>query len=142
MSIRQFFVSYLSTALVFLALDAVWLTVMADRLYRPAIGSMMLDRFAPAPAVIFYVIYVVGVVVFAVAPSLVTGRWTTALALGALLGLMAYATYDLTNQATLKNWSWTVTIADLCWGTFVTAVSAAAGSKITSAILGTAAARS
>ncbi len=142
MSIRQFFVSYLSTALVFLALDAVWLTVMADRLYRPAIGSIMLEQFALAPAVIFYVIYIVGVVVFAVAPSLVTGRWTTALALGALLGLMAYATYDLTNQATLKNWSWTVTIADLCWGTFVTAVSAAAASKITSAILGTAASRS
>lgn len=142
MSIRQFFVSYLSTALVFLVLDAIWLTVMADRLYRPALGSIMLERFAPAPAVIFYLIYMVGVVVFAVAPSLVTGRWTTALALGALLGLMAYATYDLTNQATLKNWSWTVTIADLCWGTFVTAISAAAGSKITSSLLGNVAARS
>ncbi|MGJ7578716.1 DUF2177 family protein [Variovorax sp. RHLX14] len=141
MSIRHFFVSYLSTALVFLVLDAVWLTVMADRLYRPALGSIMLERFSPAPAVIFYVIYMVGVVVFAVAPSLVSGRWTTALALGALLGLMAYATYDLTNQATLKNWSWTVTIADLCWGTFVTAVAAAAGSKITSSVVGSMAAR-
>ena len=142
MSTLQFFASYLSTALVFLVLDAVWLTVMADRLYRPALGNIMLERFSPAPAVIFYVIYMVGVVVFAVAPSLVTGRWTTALALGALLGLMAYATYDLTNQATLKNWPWKVTIADLCWGTFVTAVSAAAGSRITSAIVGTAASRS
>ena len=141
MSVRHFFVSYLSTALVFLVLDAIWLTVMADRLYRPALGSIMLERFALAPAVIFYVIYMVGVVVFAVAPSLVTGRWTTALALGALLGLMAYATYDLTNQATLKNWSWTVTIADLCWGTFVTAISAAAGSKITSALTGSIVAR-
>lgn len=141
MSTRQFFVSYLSTALVFLVLDAIWLTVMADRLYRPALGSMMLEKFAPAPAVMFYLIYMTGVVIFAVAPSLVSGRWTTALSLGALLGLMAYATYDLTNQATLKNWSWTVTIADLCWGTFVTAGSAAAGSKITSAITGTVAAR-
>lgn len=141
MSTRQFFVSYLSTALVFLVLDAIWLTMMADRLYRPALGNIMLERFAPAPAVLFYLIYMTGVVIFAVAPSLVSGRWTTALSLGALLGLMAYATYDLTNQATLKNWSWTVTIADLCWGTFVTAVSAAAGSKITSAITGSVAAR-
>jgi uncharacterized membrane protein len=141
MSVRQFLVAYLATALVFLVLDAAWLTTMADRLYRPALGSIMLDRFSPAPAVLFYLIYMVGIVVFAVAPSLVTGRWTTALSLGALLGLMAYATYDLTNQATLKNWSWTVTIADLCWGTFVTAVSAAAGSRITSAVTGAAAAR-
>jgi uncharacterized membrane protein len=66
-----------------------------------------------------------------VSPALGSGRWLTALGLGALLGLMAYATYDLTNQATLKDWSWTVTIADLCWGTFVTAVAAAVAARIT-----------
>jgi uncharacterized membrane protein len=96
----------------------------------------MLERFALAPAVAFYLIYIAGVVVFAVSPALQSGRWTTALGYGALLGLMAYATYDLTNQATLKDWSWTVTIADLCWGTFVTAVSAAAAARITMAITG------
>jgi len=79
---------------------------------------------------------VAGAVVFAVMPALASGRWTTALGLGALLGLLAYATYDLTNQATLKDWSWTVTIADLCWGTFVTAVSAAAAARITMAFGG------
>ena len=133
MSIRQISIAYVSTAVVFLALDAVWLGTMADRLYRPAIGHLMSDRFSLAPAVLFYLLYVAGVVVFAVMPALASGRWTTALGLGALLGLLAYATYDLTNQATLKNWSWTVTIADLCWGTFVTAVSAAAAARITMA---------
>ncbi|MCU4121452.1 DUF2177 family protein [Variovorax sp. N23] len=134
MSIRQYAIAYVATAVVFLALDAVWLGTMADRLYRPAMGSIMLERFALAPAAAFYLIYIVGVVVFAVAPALQSGRWTTALGYGAMLGLMAYATYDLTNQATLKDWSWTVTIADLCWGTFVTAVSAAAAARITMAI--------
>lgn len=134
MSIRQYAIAYVSTAVVFLALDAVWLGTMADRLYRPAMGSIMLERFALAPAVAFYLIYIAGVVVFAVAPALQSGRWTTALGYGAMLGLLAYATYDLTNQATLKDWSWTVTIADLCWGTFVTAVSAAAAARLTMAI--------
>ena len=136
MSLRQFAIAYAASAVVFLVLDAIWLTVMADRLYRPAIGHLMLERFAIGPAVAFYAIYLAGVVVFAVSPALASGRWLTALGLGALLGLMAYATYDLTNQATLKDWSWTVTIADLCWGAFVTAVSAAAAARITMAFGG------
>jgi uncharacterized membrane protein len=131
MSLRQFAIAYAAAAVVFLVLDAIWLTLMADRLYRPAIGHLMLERFALAPAAAFYAIYLAGVVVFAVSPALGSGRWLTALGLGALLGLMAYATYDLTNQATLKDWSWTVTIADLCWGTFVTAVAAAVAARIT-----------
>jgi uncharacterized membrane protein len=91
----------------------------------------MLDRFELAPAAVFYAIYVVGIVVFAVAPALSSGRWTTAAGMGALLGLVAYATYDLTNQATLRDWPLSVTIADLCWGTFVTAVAASAGCAAT-----------
>ena len=131
MSFRQSVIAYVATAVVFLALDAVWLTTMADRLYRPALGHLMLQQFAIGPALAFYAIYFTGVVVFAVAPALATGRWQLALGRGALLGLVAYATYDLTNQATLKDWSWHVTLADLVWGTLVTAVSAAAAFGIT-----------
>ena len=131
MSFRQSVIAYVATAVVFLALDAVWLTTMADRLYRPALGHLMLQQFAIGPALAFYAIYFTGVVVFAVAPALATGRWQQALGRGALLGLVAYATYDLTNQATLKDWSWHVTLADLVWGTLVTAVSAAAAFVIT-----------
>jgi len=126
MSTKQIAIAYFATALVFLALDAAWLTTMADRLYRPALGRLLLEKFEMAPAVLFYVLYVAGIVVFAVAPGLESGRWSTSLKLGALLGLIAYATYDLTNQATLRDWPWRVTVIDLCWGTFVTGTAAAA----------------
>ena len=124
--IREFAIAYGVVAVVFLALDSVWLTLMAERLYRPAIGHLMQQGFSFAPAAVFYVLYVAGVVVFAVRPALQSGSAWQALGWGALLGLIAYATYDLTNQATLKDWPWHLTVADLCWGAFATAVSAAA----------------
>jgi len=130
-SLKSALVGYSVTAVVFLALDAAWLTTMADRLYRPALGRLMLDRFEVLPAVAFYAVYLVGVLVFAVLPGLESRRTTTALGLGALLGFVAYATYDLTNQATLRDWPWRVTIADLCWGTLVTGVAAAVGCRVT-----------
>jgi uncharacterized membrane protein len=128
---RHHVIAYVASAVVFLALDAVWLASMADRLYRPALGRLMLDRFALAPAAIFYALYMIGVVAFAIAPALEGGRWTTALGLGALLGLVSYGTYDLTNQATLRDWPWRVTLADLCWGTFATGIAAAIGCAVT-----------
>jgi len=136
MSIRQFFIAYGSTALVFLALDAVWLTTMAERFYRPAIGHLMMDKPAFGPAIVFYLMYLVGVVVFAVAPALASQRWQTALGLGALLGLLCYATYDLTNQATLRDWPLRVTLVDLAWGAFVTAAAAWAGWRVAMAFGG------
>ena len=135
MNVKPVLIAYAVTALVFLALDAIWLTTMADRLYRPALGRLMLDRFELAPAVAFYAVYLVGVVVFAVMPGLERRRATTALGLGALLGLVAYATYDLTNQATLRDWPWRVTLADLCWGTLVTGVAAAVGCRVTISLI-------
>ena len=124
MTAKQTAIAYLASAIVFLVLDAAWLTTMADRLYRPALGRLLLDRFELAPAALFYALYVIGIVVFAVAPGLASGRWTTSHGLGALLGLIAYATYDLTNQATLRNWPWSVTLADLAWGTVATGLAA------------------
>jgi len=134
MSLRQFAIAYVASAVVFLVLDAIWLTLMADRLYRPALGHLMLERFALGPAAAFYAIYLAGVVVFAVSPALGSGRWLTALGLGALLGLMAYATYDLTNQATLRTWSMRVSIADIAWGACATALAAVAAFAVTRAI--------
>lgn len=120
--------AYLGAGLAIAALDAVWLTFAAGQLYRPNLpGLMMPEGFRLAPAVLFYLIYVFGVVVFAVAPAVRNGRWTSASTYGALLGFVCYATYDLTNQATLIVWSTTVTVADLAWGTFLTAVGATAG---------------
>ena len=124
---RSYSIAYIATGLVFLAIDAIWLTVAAQRLYRPLMGEMLLENFRVVPAILFYVIYIGGIVVFAVAPAFTTDRWTTATLYGALLGLLAYATYDLTNQATLRNWPVIVTIIDLSWGTFLTALAATIG---------------
>ena len=120
-------IAYIATGVAFLGIDAVWLSFAADRVYRPQIGPLMLEKFSLPPAALFYLIYIGGIVFFAVAPAVASGRWTVALVRGAALGLVAYATYDLTNQATLKGWSTTVTIADLCWGTFVTGAAASVG---------------
>jgi len=124
---RIWIIGSLATALAFLGCDAVWLGQMAGRLYRPRLGALMRDDFALMPAVAFYVIYIAGIMVFAVAPARASGLWTTALFRGAGLGLVAYATYDLTNQATLRGWPLVVTIADLCWGTVLTGVAATVG---------------
>jgi uncharacterized membrane protein len=122
--------SYVATALAFLACDAVWLGLMATRLYRPRLGPLLRDDFALWPAAAFYLIYIAGILSFAIAPAFDSGRWTTALGRGALLGLVAYATYDLTNQATLRGWSSLVTIADLCWGSALTGVAATIGFSV------------
>jgi uncharacterized membrane protein len=119
-------VAYVATLVGFLALDSVWLTVMGNALYRPVMGDMMLDGFRPAPAILFYLIYIGTLVYFVVKPGLAQDVLPT-LINGALFGLACYATYDLTNQATLKNWSTTLTLADLCWG----AIGASVGRAVT-----------
>ena len=123
-TMRHFVVAFVAAAIVFLALDAAWLTMMASLLYRPAIGHVMRADFDVLAAAAFYVIYLAGVVVFVVRPA-ADGR--TALWRGGFFGLVCYATYDLTNQATVVSWPWHVTIIDLAWGTVVTAAGAWAG---------------
>lgn len=132
---RPYAIAYGFAALVFVVLDAIWLTVMSDRLYRPALGHLMAQQVDWPAALLFYPSYLAGVIYFAVAPALAAQRARDALVRGALLGLLAYATYDLTNQATLQGWPWHVTLVDLVWGTFVTgaaAWAAAAGAIATS----------
>lgn len=124
---KLYLTAYFATGIAFLILDAIWLTQTANTLYRPLIGDMLAEKFRLAPAIAFYLIYLLGILIFAVHPALQSGRWTQALIYGALFGFFAYATYDLTNQATLKTWSTLVTLADLAWGTTVTASSAVAG---------------
>jgi len=125
--LRTFGVAFVAAAAVFLLLDAVWLTTMSSRLYRPAIGHVMRADFDTLAAAAFYAIYLTGLVVFVVRPA-TDGRM--ALARGALFGLVCYATYDLTNQATIVRWPWHITIIDLAWGAFVSAVSAWAGYRV------------
>jgi len=121
-------------ALIFLAMDAVWLTLMAPRLYRPEIGMLLRSSFDVLPALLFYVLYVSGMVVFAVGPALAAGRPLAAGWRGAMLGLVSYGAYDLTNQATLQGWSWRVTLADLAWGSLATGAAAVLASQATLAV--------
>ena len=120
-------IAWLGTALAFLVADAIWLTQVGPKLYRPLIGELLSDRLNVPAAAAFYLIYVSGITYFAVAPALQSGSLTRALVSGALLGLVAYATYDLTNQATLKVWDIRVTLADMAWGAFASALAASAG---------------
>jgi uncharacterized membrane protein len=124
--IRAALIAYVGAALVFCALDAGWLTLTGASLYRPILAPMLTDTPRLVPAVLFYAIYLAGVVLFAVTPAVRARHWPTAAALGAALGLVAYATYDLTNQATLKLWSTEITLLDLSWGVVVTAIAATA----------------
>ncbi|MFK3690193.1 DUF2177 family protein [Agrobacterium tumefaciens] len=133
---KTYIAAYVLTLVAFLVIDFIWLSTMASRLYRPAIGELLADNFRAAPAIIFYLIYAAGLTFLAVRPALLSGEWTSALLYGAVVGFMAYATYDLTNQATLKTWPTTLTIADLVWGTFVSAAAATIGYLVTVRLLG------
>jgi uncharacterized membrane protein len=119
--------AYGASLIAFLVLDAIWLSQMAQILYRASLGDMLLEKFRPGPAVCFYLIYLLGVVSFAVLPALRQDSLLVALGSGALFGFCAYATYDLTNFATLRNWSMVVTLVDLAWGTLATALAATIG---------------
>ncbi|MQT11954.1 DUF2177 family protein [Segnochrobactrum spirostomi] len=121
---RQAIMIYATGLVSFVALDAVWLGLMVPRLYKPALGDLVAQPFQPLPAVAFYLIYGVGLAVFAITPALSAGKLTTAFFFGALFGLVAYATYDLTNQATLRGWPAIITVVDLAWGTFGSALAA------------------
>jgi uncharacterized membrane protein len=119
--------AYLGAGLVLTGLDAVWIGLTGPTLYRPALHAILMTGFRPVPAVLFYLVYLAGVTVLAIGPAMKNGRWTGAAWRGALLGLVAYATYDLTNQATLMVWSTRVTLLDLAWGVTLTTCGASAG---------------
>jgi uncharacterized membrane protein len=131
---RALAASYLAAALVMGVLDFLWLRATVDPIYQRALGAVLAEK-PNMPAVIgFYLVYLAGVVVFAVRPALADGDWKTALCMGALFGFFAYATYDLTNLATLKVWSLKVALVDMAWGTFLTALTAAAGAAAALAV--------
>ena len=123
----KYVAAYLGAGLTFAAIDFVWLTTMTDRLYKPVLGPIMADKPDMKAAVAFYLISIAGTVFLAIAPALKEGNWTRAAINGAVLGFVAYATYDLTNQATLAVWQTRLTIIDLIWGTTLTMLSATGG---------------
>ena len=116
MTTKQMFVIYLITLAVFFLIDMVWLGVVAKGFYRRHLGTMLSPKVNWAAAILFYLLFIFGLLVFVIKPALISGEPLKALFLGALLGLISYATYDLSNLATLKDWPLIVTIVDLIWG--------------------------
>lgn len=122
----QYLYVYLLSVPVFFAIDMVWLGLVAPRFYRAQIGHLLSGTVNWVPAILFYLLFLVGLLVFAVAPALHSGAWTDALVYGGLFGFFTYMTYDLTNFATMKDWPLLVTVVDLIWGTVLSGAVATA----------------
>jgi uncharacterized membrane protein len=120
-------VCYVAMLVIYVVVDAAWLSVMAKLLYRPALGDILLPGLKWPPALIFYLIYPIGALALAVLPALRQGNLAAAVINGALFGAIAYATYDLTNFATLRNWTLQITLIDIFYGAVATALASAAG---------------
>jgi len=120
-------IACITTAVVFLGLDAIWLKTFIGPFFRERIGHMMRDDPKIGVAAGFYFIYALGIVYFAVVPALDAGFVTPALINGAFLGLLGYGTYEATSMSIMKDWRWSMLIVDILWGMAVSAVSAAAG---------------
>ncbi|MGY4492754.1 DUF2177 family protein [Pseudomonas sp. TE3610] len=128
---KKALIAYVSTLLVILILDALWLGVLMSPTYKQMLGSLMRDKPLLGPAAGFYLLYALGVVVFAVWPGVNAGSVWRGLGLGAMLGLIAYGTYDLTNWATIVAWPPLLVFIDMAWGVVVSALAAAVGVWVT-----------
>jgi uncharacterized membrane protein len=122
--VNRYAVLYLATLIVLIPIDFLFLGVIAKDLFASEVGDM-LGEIKPAPAILFYLLYAAGILIFVSGPAGAT--WQTTLLYGALFGLFCYATFELTSLSLLKHWTWTVVVVDVCWGAFVTAVASTAG---------------
>lgn len=127
MSIGKIALLYAACVVAFFAIDFVWLSTMTSRFYQPRLGHLLAEQPRLGVAAGFYLLYVIGVVALAVIPGLKEGAPLEAIWRGALFGLLAYATYDLTNLATLRGWPVDLTLIDLVWGTVLTGSVSAVG---------------
>mgnify|MGYP003383697126 CR=1 FL=1 len=123
-------VRYLVTTGIFLAIDIVWLALIAPKLYKANIGHLMAEKPNLLAAGVFYLLYIAALLFFVIDPALIKGSVWQAVWTGAFLGLTMYATYDLTNLATLKDWPLKITAIDLAWGTFITAATSGIATRI------------
>jgi uncharacterized membrane protein len=130
----KYLIYYLTTLVVCVAVDFVWLSTTTSRLYRPVMGDMLAAKPNLTAAAAFYLLYAAGVTIFVGAPALKAGNWTEATLTGALFGLFCYMTYDLTNQATLRSWAIQLTLADIAWGMVLTALAGTVAFFVTRAV--------
>lgn len=131
MAYTKMMISFLLTTLVFFVVDMIWLGLIAKNIYKKYLGALLSDTVNWAAAIIFYLLFIVGIFIFVIYPSIEKQSPGKALILGAMFGLITYATYDLTNYATLKGFPLNVVIIDLIWGTVLTTVVSISGYYIT-----------
>lgn len=127
LSFAKLLLSYFLTALVFFAIDLLWLGVVAKGLYDRLLGHLLAENVNWTAAFIFYFIFIAGIFVFAILPAVEKASWQNAVLYGVLFGFFTYATYDLTNMATLKDWPVKVIFIDIIWGMVLTGSVATAG---------------
>ena len=134
MSVLKTFLASFITGIIFTGIDFIWLSIMTSRLYKPQLAGYMADRVNILPAVLFYILFTIGLMVLAVFPAVDRGSLIRAVVFSGLLGLIAYATYDLTNLSSIKNWPLIITVVDIAWGTTLAAISGALGYLVTRAL--------
>lgn len=122
----SYVVPYVAALVVFGIIDAGWLNVIGKILYRPVLGDILVEDLRLAPAIVFYLAYPVGIVVFAVMPGLRANLLPTTFGYALLFGALAYGTYDLTNYATLRHWTLQIAVIDICYGALTSAIAATA----------------
>lgn len=127
MPFSKLIISYLLTTLVFFAIDITWLGFIAKGIYRKHLGGFLSDTVNWPAAIIFYLLFIVGIFIFAILPAVEKSSLKTAIVMGALFGFFTYATYDLTNLATLKNWPLPIVFIDIAWGIVLTSSVSTAG---------------
>jgi uncharacterized membrane protein len=135
MNAGKLILAYLLTAVVFFAIDLTWLGLIAKNVYRKYLGGFLSDTVNWTAAFVFYALFIVGIFIFSILPAVEKNSFSHAVIMGGLFGFFTYATYDLTNLATLKNWPLTIVYIDIIWGTILTGLVAAAGYLITKKIL-------
>jgi uncharacterized membrane protein len=127
---KKMIISYFLTLMVFLAVDMLWLGIIAKNLYQRYLGGFLTDKVNWTAALIFYLLYVAGISIFAIYPAVNKGSAINAIIMGALFGIFTYATYDLTNLATLKGWPLNIVFIDILWGAFLSAIVSFSGFQI------------
>ena len=128
---KSLILSFVFVSTIFLIIDVIWLSVTVKSIYRPALGNLLNDKPVLWAAVFFYILYMVGLFLIIIRPALINDSILQALWTGAIFGVVAYGTYNLTNMATIKNWSSTIVWIDMIWGGFLTGFSSAAGIYLT-----------
>lgn len=127
MPFYKLIISYLLTTVVFFAVDMTWLGLIAKDLYKKYLGNFLSDKVNWPAAIIFYLLFIIGIFYFCILPAVEKNSVVKAIISGALFGVFTYATYDLTNLATLKNWPLTIVFIDIAWGALLTGIVSTAG---------------